>query len=201
MPRIPRGSGPWRVPDWSRVRTKSMGCVRARPATPETHPAKKSSMAPRVVACPDEESHVSAGVHVCSVPPPKSQKHPGIPPPTLQPLTPKGPPTHTRRPMTYDPKNRIRQAASAPPHSRSTPYMLETVSGGYRYSEIQCFQLSYRNIAETVPSNSARNSEPRNRCHVIVTAPPQGTWRTRRAWMIEFPQGTPGIPQCASCPS
>ena len=27
--------------------------------------------------------------------------------------------------------------------------MGETASGGHRYSEIQCFQLIYRNIAET----------------------------------------------------
>ena len=35
--------------------------------------------------------------------------------------------------------------------------MLETVSGGHRYSEIQCFELSYRNIAETVPETASRS--------------------------------------------
>ena len=34
--------------------------------------------------------------------------------------------------------------------------MGETVSGGHRYSEIQCFQLIYRNIAETVPETGGR---------------------------------------------
>ena len=46
-------------------------------------------------------------------------------------------------------------------------YMLETVSGGHRYSEIQCFQLIYRNIAETVPETSPE-TEPKNSVPVPI---------------------------------
>ena len=47
--------------------------------------------------------------------------------------------------------------------------MGETVVGVHRYSEKQCFQLIYRNRAETVPE-TVRAVSHSNGCHVIVTA-------------------------------
>lgn len=61
-----------------------------------------------------------------------------------------------------------------------------SVCGGHRYSEIQCFQLSFRNIAETVPETVPETGRPYNRCHAIVTAATSSKYASRPcSWHVD----------------